>query len=639
MAYEAIASDQRSRQSDASADEDAPPTDYGTAEGSPISSASLDGRVGTPGGASDQDEGSSLLSPVSTSPRHSRAGSQEFLRSLDYQENEDGHTASKSVFYLFILTLSAGGLQISWATENSKGTPYLQSLGMSKSLLALVWIAGPLTGVLVQPYIGIMSDNSRSRWGKRIPFMIAGAIATSVSFILLAWTKEIVRTILGIFGADPESHAVQTCTIIFAIFCIYALDFSINMVQAGIRAFIVDNAPYHQQEDANAWAGRTTGVGNILGFLSGYVNLPKHLPWLGGTQMQVLCALSAFAICATVLISALYIRERDPSHDELPASKTPGLVSFFTQTFRSALRMPTQIRKVCIAQFFNWLGWFGFLFYMTSYVGQVKLNPYFASHKDLSPEQIDEAWEDATRYATFALLLFAITSFSASTIIPFFVVRSYAESPLGGKADRYSNRVTDPRQSRFRARLDHYLSLLKIPWLTLRRAWLLSHLMFTLCMLSTFFVFNYAGATILTAFIGIPWAMSLWAPFALISAEVSKRDYDKAQAKAYEPQADGLGEADDQAGVIMGLHNVAISAPQILATVVASIIFKFAQKSRGEPDDNSVGWVLRFGALTSLAAAYFTYRIGEEGVEEGSSRQRRGYGIVGEQHGAEVGTT
>ena len=95
-------------------------------------------------------------------------------------------------------------------------------------MLAFVWIAAPLSGVLVQPYIGIRSDNSRSPWGKRRPFMLWGAIASGVSFLLLAWTREIVRGFLGIFGADPNSEGVKVSSILFAVVLVYILDVSIN---------------------------------------------------------------------------------------------------------------------------------------------------------------------------------------------------------------------------------------------------------------------------------------------------------------------------------------------------------------------------------------------------------------------------
>ena len=107
--------------------------------------------------------------------------------------------------------------------------PYLLSLGVSKSVLALVWIAGPLSGVLVQPYVGLKSDNCRSKYGKRRPFIVGGAIATILSLMILAWAKEIVAGFLGIFGADRESDFVKNSIITFAVLFIYVLDFAINV--------------------------------------------------------------------------------------------------------------------------------------------------------------------------------------------------------------------------------------------------------------------------------------------------------------------------------------------------------------------------------------------------------------------------
>ena len=111
---------------------------------------------------------------------------------------------------------------------NPASQPYLLSLGMSKSLLAFVWIAGPLSGTLVQPYVGKRSDDCRISWGKRKPFMLAGAAATIISLVALAWTREIVRGVLGMLGMDSESHEVKVAAISFAISFIYILDFAIN---------------------------------------------------------------------------------------------------------------------------------------------------------------------------------------------------------------------------------------------------------------------------------------------------------------------------------------------------------------------------------------------------------------------------
>lgn len=565
---------------------------------------------------------------------------------LDWGE-EDDEEESKSVWYLFVLTLSIGGLQIAWTVEISNGSPYLLSLGMSKSLLALVWIAGPLSGTLVQPYIGILSDNCRISWGKRKPYMLAGATATIISLVALAWTREIVNGVLGLFGADPTSQGVRVTAITFAVLFVYILDFSINIVQAGIRAFIVDNAPTHQQEAANAWAGRITGIGSILGYLSGYVDLPKVSGgYLGDTQFKVLCIIACFSLGGTVLISCLCIRERDPRLEGSASEEKLGVVSFFRQVFHSMKRLNPQVRKVCEAQFFNWIGWFPFLFYLTTYIGQLEVNPYFAAHPNLSDDEIDSAWEKATRIATFALLIFAIVSFLGNTFLPFLVIPTYRPSTTISRVQSFHSARSPHRHNApttpttpgamsasmtsffpstpspdSHSRLTRLLSACQIPGLTLRRAWLLSHLLFAFAMCLTFLITSPTGATVLVAIVGVAWSLTQWAPFGLISAEISKRDaLARSKRSGRGELAAAAAAAEDQAGIILGLHNVAMSAPQIISTLVSSAIFKAVQKDRGQAGDQSVAWVLRFGGVAALVAAYMTSRIEEQAVSRGDGK-------------------
>ncbi len=379
------------------------------------------------------------------------------------------------------------------------------------------------------------------------------------------------------------------------------------------------------------------------------------MPWLGNTQFQVLCSIACIALCGTVTITCLYIRERDPRLEGPPPETSLGVVSFFRQVFSSIVRLPPQIRRVCEVQFFNWIGWFGFLFYMTTYIGQLEVNPHFAANPNLTPDEVDQAWEDATRKATFALLIFAITSFAANMLLPFLVVPSYrppeptVKTPssahhtpgtpgtLSASMSSFFPPAPSP-SANLHARLAHVLDLVQIPWLTLRRAWMLAHIVFALCMASTFFIRTAKQATVLTAFVGVPWALTLWAPFALISAEISKRDSEARKRGTFNRGRINLdgedivdGKQDDQAGVILGLHNVAVAAPQIVATLVSSAIFKLAQKPRGQPYDWSVAWVLRFGGLAALVAAFFTWRVHEEADVVNGPKRRRKERCTGEE--------
>lgn len=68
---------------------------------------------------------------------------------------------------------------------------YLLSLGMSKSLLSFVWIAGPLSGLTMQPIIGVLADSSTSKYGRRRPIMLVGSVIVSLGLCIMAWAKDI----------------------------------------------------------------------------------------------------------------------------------------------------------------------------------------------------------------------------------------------------------------------------------------------------------------------------------------------------------------------------------------------------------------------------------------------------------------
>ncbi|KAF4123499.1 solute carrier family 45, member 1/2/4 [Geosmithia morbida] len=520
---------------------------------------------------------------------------------------------TRSVWYLVLVTIGIGGLQTAWSVELSNGSPYLLSLGLSKSLMALVWIAGPLSGTLVQPYIGMLSDNCRLPWGKRKPFILGGTAATIVSLLSLAWVKELVGGFLGIFGADPDSKGVRVTTIVAAVVGIYVLDFSINTVQASIRAFIVDCAPAHQQEAANAMASRILGTGNIIGYVAGYADLRERLWFLGNSQFKILCALACMALGVTVALSTATVRERDPRRDGPPARNRPGLMAFFRVIFGSIKRLPPQIKSVCQVQFFSWIGFFPLLFYTSSYIGEIYVEPYLEENPHMTPKELEHLYEKATRIGTFALLINAIVSLSTNVLLPFFVAPTYDGLPMV-TAEGYGTH----KQS------SSVLDRLRIPGLTLKKAWFLSLILFSVCMLCTVFVRSVRGATVLIGLAGITWAVALWAPWAIISAEISRRDALLRSQRSHgvsvgdefeydgEHMSAGEQERTDQAGVILGIHNMAIAAPQILATCGSSIIFGIWQKPRGTPGDHSVAMVMAVGGIFVLVASFFVSRIKDD---------------------------
>ena len=75
--------------------------------------------------------------------------------------------------------------------------PHLLKLGLAKSQTSLVWIAPPLSGLIVQPIIGVLSDSSQLKWGRRRPYMLLFSILVALCLIMLAWASEIVGVLIG----------------------------------------------------------------------------------------------------------------------------------------------------------------------------------------------------------------------------------------------------------------------------------------------------------------------------------------------------------------------------------------------------------------------------------------------------------
>lgn len=100
-------------------------------------------------------------------------------------------------------------------------TPYLLNLGLTKSSTSLVWIAGPISGLVMQPIVGALADKSTSRFGRRRPLMVAGSLVVSANLLLLGFTREFV-------GLFLDGEAATTAAMWLAVLAIWVMDFAIN---------------------------------------------------------------------------------------------------------------------------------------------------------------------------------------------------------------------------------------------------------------------------------------------------------------------------------------------------------------------------------------------------------------------------
>jgi solute carrier family 45 protein 1/2/4 len=383
-------------------------------------------------------------------------------------------------------------------------------------------------------------------------------------------------------------------------------------------------------------ASRFVGIGNIVGYLAGYMDLPAVLWFFGDTQFKDLCAIASIALAATIALSCLFIHERDPRLEGPPAKDKSGVMAFFRKIFTSIKRLPPQTKKVCQVQFCAWIGFFPMLFYTSAYIGEIYAEPFLRQNPNMTPEELDKLYEDATREGTFALLIFAIMGLATNVFLPFLIEPTYETQPgiTAAAPGEAPGALKSYDEEEKKSWLDH----LVIPGFTLRRAWMLAQLLFTGSMLCTVFVRSVTAATVLIGLVGITWALTLWAPWAIISAEISRRDElrraqsarrslfpidrgvtsldgyssDENRDGELSNVDEGEDEASDQAGVILGIHNMAIAAPQNIATVASSIIFRFFQKPRGVPGDHSIAVVLALGGITVFISAFFIHRIRDD---------------------------
>ena len=190
---------------------------------------------------------------------------------------------------------------------------------------------------------------------------------------------------------------------------------------------------------------------------------------------------------------------------------------------------------------------------------------------------------EAIRYGTFASFLFAVVAWVYNMLLPHIL------------------RLLNSTHSRTKS--------LQTTSLGIVQAWTCSHGFFALLMFATFFANSQAAATVIIAFAGLSWALTLFVPFAIISTELAAKQallQDLTTASDNVSLSPGMN-SHNQTGAVMGLHNVAISAPQILAALSCSAIFAIT-KALGVQDGTV--WALRAGGVAAVGAAWLCSRFG-----------------------------
>ncbi|GAA0150622.1 secondary carrier transporter [Lithospermum erythrorhizon] len=235
---------------------------------------------------------------------------------------------SNSLLTLVLSCTVAAGVQFGWALQLSLLTPYIQTLGIEHAFSSFIWLCGPITGLVVQPCVGIWSDKCTSKYGRRRPFIFIGALMIGVAVIVIGFSADI-----GYLLGDTKEHCstykgTRTKAAIVFVIGFWMLDLANNTVQGPARALLADLAGPNQRNTANAVFCSWMAVGNILGFSAGASgNWHRWFPFLmskaccepcGNLKAAFLIAVLFLAICTSV---TLYFAEEVP----LPPNKSSHL--------------------------------------------------------------------------------------------------------------------------------------------------------------------------------------------------------------------------------------------------------------------------------------------------------------------------
>jgi len=473
-------------------------------------------------------------------------------------------------------------------------------------------------------------------------------VALVASTLTLAYCEDIAALFVGVFrrdwGGNPKQHRQSSnAAIVLAVVSFYVLDFALNALQASLRNLLLDITPPEQLSAGNAWHSRMTQAGNIIGYGFGFLPLAS-LPiirLLGGDQFRKFCVIVIVVLVITVWITC-YTQSEEERVLQRPAEGT--FREIWNNIYIAVVALPKPIRRVCYVQIFAFMGWFPFLFYSTTYVGQIMAQQY-----DREPDK-----DLATRTGALAMLIHSIVAVVAGIVLPHLArrdVRLLAHSEDEDE-DAELARIKDMvmQWQAEAARKGKPLRLPIMPFL-LRNIWMGAMLLFSFVTASTFFITKVWQAILAVSLIGICWAVACWVPFAIIMeflkelgqqppppriVRVANRRashtrtvsspnllrtvlLNEAQPlltrrRSFEDQGDN-GDSQKSArvagGTILGIHNLAIVFPQFLVSLAASVIFKLADaQAHDNPANtgafygkNGVAWVLRFGGLCTLVGA------------------------------------
>ena len=295
---------------------------------------------------------------------------------------------------LFNMSFGFLGIQFGWGLQLANMSAVYEKLGARPDQVPLLWLAAPVTGLLVQPVIGVMSDRTWGRLGRRRPYFLVGAILASIALFFM-----------------PTSG-----TLWMAAGLLWILDASVNVSMEPFRAFVADKLNTSQRTAGYVMQSFFIGVGASLANA-----LPLFLSWTGvsgnTTSGIPLTVKYAFQIGAVVFLLAVlwtvYTTSEYPPEDmeafERERKNSRGLADVLGEIGSALREMPATMKQLAVVQIFTWLGLFCmWLFFV----------PATARHVFGATDVQSPLYTAGIEWGGFAFAFYSITCFIVALAIP-----------------------------------------------------------------------------------------------------------------------------------------------------------------------------------------------------------------------------
>ena len=299
-----------------------------------------------------------------------------------------------------IINMSVGffGIQFGWDLQRANMGPIYDVLGANADEIPLLFLAAPLTGLLVQPIIGYMSDRTwHPKWGRRRPYFFIGAVLSSIALIFM-----------------PHSPQLW-----MAAGLLWVLDTFGNVAMEPFRAFVADKLPDSQLNRGFIMQSLMIGLGG---------SIASALPWimrnwfdLKNTAAEGVIAdnvkysfyIGAFFFVTAVLYTVFTTKEYPPSdtgYKNKVKGANNGFGSGVKEIFSAIGNMPPRMRIIALVQFFTWPG----LFLMWFYYSVAVAYNVFGAKSDTDP-----AFGDGRDFAGLTLAYYNVVTFAFAFVLPF----------------------------------------------------------------------------------------------------------------------------------------------------------------------------------------------------------------------------